>query len=133
MAVTYQDDKPVRVNDANKEIVISKIPNNKNLSETYIKHELASNGTVLVSIATSKKDESGVILKVMPLKTDSVEDEEGVGIERCWQIFCMNQTHFVAQHHSFISKMQYIFRQSTWTKKPRLDTCFRLPMSNQQI
>lgn len=64
LAVTYQDDKPVRVNDANKEIVISKIPNNKNLNETYTKHELANNGTVLLSIPTSKKDESGFILKV---------------------------------------------------------------------
>lgn len=65
VAVTYQDDKPVRVNDANKEIVISKIPNNKNQSEIFTKHELASNGTVLLSIPTSKKDESGFILKVM--------------------------------------------------------------------
>lgn len=64
LAVTYQDDKPVQVNDANKEIVILKIPNNKNLSETYTKYELSKNGTVLVSVATSKKDESGFILKV---------------------------------------------------------------------
>lgn len=64
VAVTYQNDKPVKVNDANKEIVIFKQPNNKNLSETYWKHELANNGTVLVSIPTSKKDESGFILKV---------------------------------------------------------------------
>lgn len=66
VAVTYQDDKPVQVNDANREIVILKIPNNKNLSETYTKYELAKNGTVLVSIPTSKKDESGFILKVHP-------------------------------------------------------------------
>lgn len=64
VAVTLQNDKPVEVNDANKEIVILKIPNNKNLSEIYMKHELANNGTVLVSIPTSKKDESGFILKV---------------------------------------------------------------------
>lgn len=64
VSVTYQNDKPVQVNDANTEIVILKIPNNKNLSETYTKHELANNGTVLVSIPTSKKDESGFILKV---------------------------------------------------------------------
>lgn len=86
VAVTNQDDKPVRVNDANREIVISKIPNNKNLSETYTKHELASNGTVLVSIETSKKDESGFILKVTPLKR-AREDGGGRGIKRCWQIF----------------------------------------------
>lgn len=69
LAVTYQDDKPVRVNDANKEIVILKIPNNKNLSETYTKYELANNGTVLLSIPTSKKDESGFILKVRMHRT----------------------------------------------------------------
>lgn len=64
LAVTYQDDKPIQVNDANKEIVIWKIPNNKNLNQTYTKYELANNGTVLLSIPTSKKDESGFILKV---------------------------------------------------------------------
>lgn len=64
VSVTYQDDKPVQVNEANKEIVISKIPNNRNLSETYTKHELASNGTVLLNIPTTKTDESGFILKV---------------------------------------------------------------------
>lgn len=62
--VTYQNDKPVNVNDANKEIVIGKIPNNKNLSETYTKHELTNNGSALVSIPTSKKDESGFVLMV---------------------------------------------------------------------
>lgn len=64
VSVTYQNDKPVNVNDANKEIVISKIPNSKNLSETYTKHELTNNGTALVSIPTSKTDESGFVLKV---------------------------------------------------------------------
>lgn len=65
VAVTYQDDKPVHVNYVvNRDIVISKIPNNKNLSETYTKHELSNNGTVLLSIPTTKKDESGFILKV---------------------------------------------------------------------
>lgn len=64
VSVTYQNDKPVNVNDANKEIVISKIPNNKNLSETYTKHQLTKNATVLVSIPTSKTDESGFVLQV---------------------------------------------------------------------
>lgn len=64
VSVTYQNDKPVKVNDANKEIVISKIPNNKNLSETYTKHKLTNNGTALVSIPTSKIDESGFVLQV---------------------------------------------------------------------
>lgn len=64
VAVTYQDDRPVVVTEANKEIVISKIPNDKNLGETFLKYELANNGTTMVNVATSKKDESGFILKV---------------------------------------------------------------------
>lgn len=72
VSVTYQNDKPVNVNDANKEIFISKIPNNKNLSETYTKHELTNNGSVLVSIPTSKKDESGFVLKVRILNNIEV-------------------------------------------------------------
>lgn len=65
IAVTYQDDKPVVVNDATKIIVISKVPNNKNLSETYIKYELTANGTTEIRLPTSAKDESGFILKVI--------------------------------------------------------------------
>lgn len=75
VAVTYQNDRPVQVNDVNKEIVISKIPNNKNLSETYTKYELAMNGTVLVNIATSKKDESGFILKVQAKLLTEISNE----------------------------------------------------------
>ncbi|XP_031620960.1 CD109 antigen-like [Contarinia nasturtii] len=72
VAVTYQDDKPVHVNYVvNRDIVILKIPNNKNLSETYTKHELSNNGTVLVSIPTSKKDESGFILKAKYMDEDA--------------------------------------------------------------
>lgn len=67
VAVTYQDDKPVMVTDATKEIVISKVPNNKNLSEIYTKYELSINGTADIRIPTSSKDESGFILKVMAL------------------------------------------------------------------
>lgn len=65
IAVTYQDDKPVMVNDAIKTIVISKVPNNKNLSETYLKYELTANGTTDIRLPTSAKDESGFILKVI--------------------------------------------------------------------
>lgn len=65
IAVTYQDDKPVMVNDATKTIVISKVPNNKNLSETYLKYELTENGTTDIRLPTSAKDESGFILKVI--------------------------------------------------------------------
>lgn len=64
VSVTYQNDKPVKIDDANKEIVISKIPNSRNLSETYIKYELTNNGTAMVSIPTSKRDESGFVLRV---------------------------------------------------------------------
>lgn len=65
VAVTYHDDKPVNVNDATKQIVLIKIPNNKNLSETYMKSELTMNSTAKFNIETSKKDESGFILKVI--------------------------------------------------------------------
>lgn len=64
VAVTYQDDKPVLVNEATKEIVISKIPNNKNLTETYSKHELSMNGTIQFNVPTTKQDESGFTLRV---------------------------------------------------------------------
>lgn len=64
ISVTYHDDKPVKVTDATKQIVLIKIPNNKDLSETYIKQELSTNGTAKFIVKTSNKDESGFILKV---------------------------------------------------------------------
>lgn len=64
VAVTYQDDKPVMVNDATKELIILKVPNNKNLTETFTKYTLSSNGTAELNVPTSKKDESGFILRV---------------------------------------------------------------------
>lgn len=46
VAVTYQDNKPVMmVNEATKNIIIEKVPNNQNLSETFYKYELLANGT----------------------------------------------------------------------------------------
>lgn len=64
IAVTYHDDRPVNVNDATRQIVLVKIPNNNNLSETYMKSELTMNATAKFIVETSKKDESGFILKV---------------------------------------------------------------------
>lgn len=64
ISVTYHDDKPVKVTDATKQIVLIKIPNNKDLSETYIKQELSMNGTAKFNVKTSSNDESGFILKV---------------------------------------------------------------------
>lgn len=64
ISVTYHDDKPVKVTDATKQIVLIKIPNNKDLHETYIKQELSMNATATFNVKTSAKDESGFILKV---------------------------------------------------------------------
>lgn len=63
VAVTYQDDKPV-TNEKQRDIFIIKVPNNRNLSETNFKYQLAENGTVQLNIPTSKKDESGFTLMV---------------------------------------------------------------------
>lgn len=64
VAVTYQDNKPVMANEANKNIVIVKVPNNQKLSETFFKHELTPNGTVEAYIPTDKIDESGFTMLV---------------------------------------------------------------------
>lgn len=70
VAVTYQDNKPVMVNEATKSIVILKVPNNQNLSETIYKFELSSNGTILATIPTSRLDESGFTLRVSLIGPD---------------------------------------------------------------
>lgn len=64
VAVTYQDNKSVMVNDATKTIVIAKVPNNQNLTETFTKFELSANGTIEARIPTYKMDESGFLLRV---------------------------------------------------------------------
>lgn len=65
VAVTYQDNKPVVVdNDATKSIVLIKVPNNQNLSETFFKCDLEANGTAQTTIPTSKVDESGFTVRV---------------------------------------------------------------------
>lgn len=68
VAVTYQDKKPVMVNEATKEIMFVKVPNNQNLSETFFKRELSANGTVQTDIPTSEIDNSGFILRVSLIK-----------------------------------------------------------------
>lgn len=70
VAVTYQDNKPVMVNEATKSVVILKVPNNQNLSETLFKYELTPNGTIQATIPTSRIDESGFTLRVSLIVPD---------------------------------------------------------------
>lgn len=64
VAITYQDGKPVVVNEANRDVVIVKVPNSQSVAETFFKHPLTPNGTVEAIIPTSRLDESGFTLRV---------------------------------------------------------------------
>lgn len=72
LSVTYHDDKPVAVTDATKHIVLFQIPNNRDLSESFTKQELSPNATAKFIVKTSKKDESGFILKVGHMRPNTV-------------------------------------------------------------